>query len=96
MPSISLPLSLAAHSSHRRHRDFEGVGFAGKVAFVFILDERDVSAADDIGCLCKLDARGAVAEPIYAQAGESDEIFLFSAGRNGNGEHCTSNSLDDD
>lgn len=72
------------------------MGFAGKVAFAFVFDERDVSAADDVGCLSELDVRGAVPEPIYAQAGEGDEIFLFSARRKGNGEHCMSDLLDDD
>jgi len=72
------------------------VGFARKVTFAFVFDERDASAADDVGCLCELDVRRAVPEPIYAQAGEGDEIFLFSAGGKGNGEHCMSDLLDDD
>ena len=91
-----LPLSLAAHSWHRRHRGFEGVGFAGKVTFAFIFDERDVSAADDVGCLCELDVRGAIPEPIYAQAGEGDEIFLFSSRGKGNGEYRMPDLLDND
>ena len=72
MPPISLRLSLAAHSWHRRHGGFEGVGFARRVAFAFIFDERDVSAADDVGCPCILDVKGAIPEPIYAQAGEGE------------------------
>ena len=50
----SLPLSLAAQ-------------ICRKVAFAFVFDERDVSAADDVGCLYELDVRGALPEPIYAQ-----------------------------
>ena len=76
---ISLPLSLAAHSWHWRHGGFKGVEFAGKVAFAFIFDERDGSAADDVGRPCELDVRGAISEPISAQAGEGDAIFPFSA-----------------
>ena len=53
--------------------------FAGKVAFAFIFDERDGSAADDVGRPCELDVRGAISEPISAQAGEGDAIFPFSA-----------------
>ena len=31
-----------------------------------------MSAADDVGCPCKLDVKGAIPEPIYAQAGEGE------------------------
>ena len=48
------------------------MGFARRVAFAFIFDERDVFAADDVGCPCMLDVKGAVPEPIYAQAGEGE------------------------
>lgn len=75
---------------------FEGVRFAGEVAFAFVVDCGDETATRDVRGFGELNVGGAVPDSVDAEAGEGEEIFDGGPGGRGVGEHSVADLLHDD